>query len=79
MTEDEKYLFDLNGYLIVENVLTKDELALANEAVDRHLDKGRVRPREQRLDGDSPALEGTQVAANWANIHWDKPWMPIPF
>ena len=36
MTEDEKYLFDLNGYLVVENVLTENELALANEAVDRH-------------------------------------------
>ena len=35
MTEDEKYLFDLNGYLIVEEVLTPDEIARANEAVDR--------------------------------------------
>ena len=75
MTEDEKYLFDLNGYLVVENVLTEDELALANEAVDRHLDRGRVRPREQRLDGNSPALEGTHGRGELGSlIHWDEPW-----
>ena len=55
MTDAKKYLFDLNGYLVIENVLIADELALANKAVDRHLDRGRVRPRKQRLDGDSPA------------------------
>ena len=26
MTEDEKYLFDLNGYLVIENVMTPDEI-----------------------------------------------------
>lgn len=35
MTDDEKYLFDLNGYLIVEDVLSPDELARANDAIDR--------------------------------------------
>ena len=36
MTEDERYLFDLNGFLIVRGVLTTDEVAEANLAIDRH-------------------------------------------
>ena len=74
MNEDEKYLFDLNGYLIVENVLTDEELTLANNAVDRHLDQSRIRSREQKLDGDSPTLEGTHGRGELRNpTHWDEP------
>mmetsp|Transcript_25592 Transcript_25592/g.54647 ORF Transcript_25592/g.54647 Transcript_25592/m.54647 type:complete len:424 (-) Transcript_25592:892-2163(-) len=36
MTEDERYLFDLNGYLIVRGVLTPEEVAEANDAIDNH-------------------------------------------
>jgi len=36
MTEDERYLFDLNGFLIVRGVLSPDEVADANAAIDRH-------------------------------------------
>jgi len=34
MTEAEKYLFDLRGYLIVEDVLNADELAELNRLID---------------------------------------------
>ncbi|SVC48927.1 uncharacterized protein METZ01_LOCUS301781, partial [marine metagenome] len=27
MNDEEKYLFDLNGYLVVKDVLTSDEIA----------------------------------------------------
>ena len=36
LTDDERYLFDLNGYLIVRNVLTPEEVKKANEAIDKH-------------------------------------------
>ena len=36
MTEDERYLFDLNGYIIVRGVLTKEEVEAANRAIDNH-------------------------------------------
>ena len=35
MNEIEKYLFDLNGYIVIENVLGADELKLLNERFDR--------------------------------------------
>ena len=38
MTEVEKYLFDLRGYLVVEDVLSPDEVADFNRAIDeQHL------------------------------------------
>lgn len=37
MTEAERYLFDLNGYIVIRNVLTPDEIAAAHAAIDAHL------------------------------------------
>lgn len=37
MTEGERYLFDLNGFLIVRGVLTHEEVQEANNAIDRHV------------------------------------------
>ena len=34
MTDKEKYLWDLNGYLIVRNVLSQEEIAEVNEALN---------------------------------------------
>lgn len=56
--EDEKYLFDLNGYLVVEQVLTEDDFAIANEGVDKHLHEGRYRPDEQSRAKGAPSLKG---------------------
>jgi hypothetical protein len=35
MTPEEKFMFDLDGYLIIRNVLTPDEVAEMNEIADR--------------------------------------------
>jgi hypothetical protein len=59
MTEDEKYLFDLNGYLVIEDVLSPAELALANEAVDKYGD--RIKPHPDSLAGGSPTLAGQRT------------------
>ena len=34
MTDAEKYLFDVHGYLVIENALSPEELEAANAAVD---------------------------------------------
>ncbi len=44
MHETEKYLFDLNGYIVIENVLGADELTLLNVIFDRQ-----ERPRDSVL------------------------------
>jgi hypothetical protein len=38
MNELERYLFDLQGFLVVEDVLAADEVARLNDAIDRHTD-----------------------------------------
>jgi len=38
MDELERYLFDLQGYLVVNDVLTPEEVARLNAAIDRHTD-----------------------------------------
>jgi hypothetical protein len=39
MTEDERYLFDLNGYIIVRGVLTPEQVKEANDAINNHSHK----------------------------------------
>jgi hypothetical protein len=39
MNDDEKYLFDLTGYLIIENALTPEDVARCNAAIDHHIDQ----------------------------------------
>ena len=75
MNADEKYLFDLNGYLVIKNVLTPEEVAIANEAIDRHSEHGHIRSRDQALDGGSPKLKGEQGRGELSGmLHWEEPW-----
>jgi ectoine hydroxylase-related dioxygenase (phytanoyl-CoA dioxygenase family) len=75
MDEDEKYLFDLNGYIVIENVLTEDEIALANEAIDHHIDPSNTRSGENRLDGGSAALKGEKGRGDMGGmLNWEEPW-----
>jgi ectoine hydroxylase-related dioxygenase (phytanoyl-CoA dioxygenase family) len=75
MNEDEKYLFDLNGYILIEKVLTPDEIALANQAINRHLDQGNIRSGELSLSGGSPTLKGEHGRGDLGGmLHWEEPW-----
>jgi len=58
MNQEELYLFDLNGYLVIEDVLTQEEITAANQSIDQNLDKMHIRSRDQRLDGNSVELSG---------------------
>ena len=68
MNDDEKYLFDLNGYLVVEDVLTVEEVEIANQAINQYSDKMRIRTKEQKLDGDSEMLEGTHGRGEFGGL-----------
>ncbi len=57
MNEEQKYLFDLTGFLIIENALSTDEVELGNSAIDHHIEH--LRERENSLAGGSEALAGT--------------------
>ena len=39
MSDREKYLFDLQGFIVVRGLLSTDEVKRLNEAVDANIDK----------------------------------------
>ena len=73
MNEDEKYLFDLNGYLLLKEVLTEKEVARLNEGIDHHGEQ--MEPIDQSLAGGSEALEGTSRRKDLGGmLGWERPW-----
>ena len=72
MNEYERYLFDLNGYLVVEDFLTPAEVAALNEAIDRNPD--RIVERDSPLKPSS-TLKGDFVRGDLEGmLMWPKPW-----
>ena len=53
MTTEEKFMFDLEGYLVIKNVLTKDEVTVLNDIADHAFGTypygGEVQGRETSL------------------------------
>jgi len=76
MTDDEKYLFDLTGYLVIRGALGEEEVRLCNEAIDHH--KELFKEREESLSGGSSALEGTSHRLDISRmLAWERPWCEI--
>ena len=46
MTPAEKYLFDIHGYVIIEELLSAAEVEAANAAVNAHADEINLRPND---------------------------------
>lgn len=83
MTDYERYLFDLNGYIVVEDVLSAEQVIDLNEALDQNRDRLRIRPPEQSLDGrddqrgvpSADHLRGQHGRGEFAGfLSWPKPW-----
>lgn len=75
MTEDQKYLFDINGYIVVRNALSAEAVALANAAIDRHAGQIRERVGEDSLAGGSPALQGSTGRGDLGGaLRWEEPY-----
>ena len=78
MNEEELYLFDLNGYLVVEQVLTAAEVDEANAAIDRHADGINIRLGDLSLSGESTTLDGTTGRGDLGGmLGWEKPWRDV--
>ena len=62
MSHKHKYLFDLNGFLVLRNVFSAEDVAAANAAVDAHVDTYHERTGQLRTSGlygrESHALAG---------------------
>lgn len=72
MNEEERYLFDLNGYLVVEDVLNSEEIDSLNEAIDSY-PEGAVQKESPGKESD--ALKGKTVREDLDEmLMWPKPW-----
>ncbi len=72
MNDADKYLFEVHGWLRIEQVLSPDELAAANAAVDLHAERIQLRPND--LARDSSSLTGDKGRGDLGGmLTWDKP------
>jgi hypothetical protein len=72
MNDDEKYLFDLHGYLVIRGALSPEEVRSANAAIDHHADQIQIGPND--LAHGSRTLQGTTGRGNLGGmLTWEKP------
>src|SRR5207244_1075191 len=75
MDEYQRYFFDLNGYLVIEDALTPAEVAACNEAIEANRERMRRRTGDQLLSGGSSALQGEQGRGDLGGmLTWPQPW-----
>ena len=71
MSDREKYLFDLQGFIVVKGLLSTDEVKRLNEAVDANIDKH----SEHDLRAVGPQLEGKYLRSRISGmLTWEHPW-----
>ncbi len=72
MNDDAKYLFDLMGYIVIEDALTPEEVARCNAAIDHRIDQLKSSPS---YSGGSRALAGTSTRQDLGGmLSWERPW-----
>ena len=49
MTPEDKFLFDLNGFIIVRNAINETVVSKMNAAIDEHIDKARPRYVDEKI------------------------------
>ena len=75
MNDNERFFFDLNGYLVVEDALTPSEVAACNEAIDHERDRIEIHPPELSLSRGSKPLRGMHGRGDLGGmLTWPKPW-----
>lgn len=73
MNDDERYLFDLNGYLVRRQVLTNADLTALNDGIDHH--GADLNQREGSLVAESKALAGSSHRKDLGGmLAWERPW-----
>ena len=74
MTEREKFLFDLQGFLVVRDFLTDEEVKALNEAFDANVDE-EAEGFYAEGSGYGGGMDGTHRAATTTGmLTWDPPW-----
>ena len=78
MTEKEQFLFDLRGFVVLEDVLTPEEVEAGNEAVDRHIDLVEKRQPGLSQGADNLVAETGRGEFRQNPLTFEQPWC-MPF
>ena len=72
MNDDDKFFFDLKGFVHLKGVLSQGEVGRCNAAIDAHAD--RFFQTERTLEGNSKVLGGTNKQ-KWMEgmLEWERP------
>uniref|UniRef100_A0A7S1Z3A8 Uncharacterized protein n=1 Tax=Ditylum brightwellii TaxID=49249 RepID=A0A7S1Z3A8_9STRA len=82
VSHKSKYLFDLNGYVILRKVFTNDDVKAANDAIDKHIKDGFLHERKGKLrtsglyGRESSALAGDGETGRFdmgGMLGWERP------
>ena len=77
MTPEQKYLFDLNGFIIIRGVLSEEEIAAAHAAIDAHTPLFKERAEKalrNTRDGTPLAGDGNTPRLDLGGmLGWPKP------
>ena len=73
MTHEEKYYFDLRGYLILRNVLSQEEIDACNSAIDRYTDQIVLNKEIGVLSKGAEALVGEGRNELRGMLGWPEP------
>ena len=76
MSEREKYLYDLQGFLVVRSLLSADEVRALNDALDAHPDRTGEHGPGGALDGTPLAGPDTQYVHYEGMLTWDPALVP---
>ena len=49
MTPEDKFLFDLNGFIVVRNAINEMEVSKMNAAIDEHIEKAQPRYVDEKI------------------------------
>ena len=76
VSDEEKYFFDLRGYLIVRGALSEADMAECNAAIDHHADQIKMRSiGEGSLARGSKALKGEEGRRELTGmLGWPEPY-----
>ena len=71
MSDEEKYFFDLTGYLVIEGALTPEEVSECNEVIDRYAGETEARSSEggSAASGDKTDRLGLRGMLGWSPPH----------
>jgi ectoine hydroxylase-related dioxygenase (phytanoyl-CoA dioxygenase family) len=72
MSDREKYLYDIQGYLVVPSFLTEEEVDRLNAAFDAN--RHRMTEDRNSNTGGSPTLAGNKRGYFDGMLTWEKPW-----